>query len=186
MPAVDSSDELLLEPVTRLHAAALQALASDPAVSATSHLPSPYPPGHAEAWIRAATEARAKGEAFHFAVVHARDGFVGCCSLMAVSPREKSAQLSYWVGRPYWGRGLATRAARWVLGFAFEALKLARVRTCVLEQNTASIRVLEKLGFLPLLRAPNRDPKFPLDATLVFYERLAAPLSSRRPDAQDS
>ena len=186
MSAAESSDELLMEPVTCLHAAALQSLASDPWVSATSHLPSPYPPGHAAAWILAATEARAKGEAFHFAVMHAQEGFVGCCSLMALSPRDRSAQVSYWIGRPYWGRGLATRATRWLLGFAFEALKLERVRTCVLDGNTASLRVLEKLGFLPLLRAPNRDPKFPLDASLVFFERLAVPLSSRRPDAQDS
>ncbi|NVI97765.1 GNAT family N-acetyltransferase [Myxococcus sp. AM009] len=181
MPAAPPSDDILMEPVMRQHAAAFHALASDPAVSATTHLPSPFPPGHAEAWIDTAMGARAKGEAFHFAMLHPQDGFVGCCSLVALSPRARTAQLSYWVGRPYWGRGHATRAARWMLDFAFETLKLDRVRTCVLESNTASLRVLEKLGFEQVLRAPNRNPKFSLDDVLVFFER--APESDRRPDA---
>lgn len=165
----------------RLHAAALQTLASDAAVSATTNLPSPLPPGHAEAWIDSAMEARTQGEAYHFAVVHPRDGFIGCCSLISLSPRERSAQLSYWIGRPYWGRGHATRAARCVLDFAFDTLKLDRVRTCVLASNTASLRVLEKLGFQQLLRAPNRNPKFSLDDVLVFFER--APDNDRSSDA---
>lgn len=65
MPGAAPSDDILMEPVMRQHAAALQALASHPEVSATSHLPAPFPPGHAEAWIDTAMAARAKGEAFH-------------------------------------------------------------------------------------------------------------------------
>ncbi|WP_426750338.1 GNAT family N-acetyltransferase [Myxococcus sp. Y35] len=183
---MDPSDDILVEPVMPQHAAALQVLASDPAVSATTHLPSPYPPGHAEAWIRGAMEARARGTEFHFAVVHPLDGVVGCCSLVALSPRDRSAQLSYWIGQSYWGRGHATRAAQRVLDFAFGTLALERVRTCVLESNPASLRVLEKLGFRQLLRAPNRNPKFSLDDSLLFFERAPTSQASRSPDAQDS
>jgi RimJ/RimL family protein N-acetyltransferase len=47
-----------------------------------------------------------------------------------------------------WGRGLATEAARAILTFGFEAMELHRVEAMVDPENLASLRVLEKLGFV--------------------------------------
>jgi ribosomal-protein-alanine N-acetyltransferase len=58
-----------------------------------------------------------------------------------------SGELGYWVGEEHWGKGLATRAAREMTNYSFETLKLHRVWATPFERNTASIRVLEKLGF---------------------------------------
>jgi [ribosomal protein S5]-alanine N-acetyltransferase len=50
------------------------------------------------------------------------------------------------VGRPYWGRGYATEAAREVMRYGFGALGLARIFATAMSRNPASIRVLEKIG----------------------------------------
>ncbi|MFN2442175.1 MAG: GNAT family N-acetyltransferase [Thermoanaerobaculia bacterium] len=58
---------------------------------------------------------------------------------------EKEGQhlLGYWIGREFWGRGVATQAVAGFLGF----VKVRPLRAFVAEQNRASIRVLEKSGF---------------------------------------
>jgi [ribosomal protein S5]-alanine N-acetyltransferase len=58
------------------------------------------------------------------------------------------AELGYWLAKPHWGRGLMTEAAGAVLSFGFDSLHLSRITSGYLEENFASGRVLEKLGFL--------------------------------------
>ncbi len=61
--------------------------------------------------------------------------------------RDDEAELGYWLGVPYWGRGLVPEAARQVLRHAFEELGLARVWCAYFDGNEKSKRVQEKLGF---------------------------------------
>jgi RimJ/RimL family protein N-acetyltransferase len=58
--------------------------------------------------------------------------------------------LSYVLGRAAWGRGIATEAAARLLRHAFEVLQLDRVMAVIMTGNTASRRVLEKLGMRPI------------------------------------
>ena len=58
------------------------------------------------------------------------------------------AVLGFYLAREFWGRGLATEAGRAFVDFGFEELKLRRIVTSVQVENAASIRVLEKLGFV--------------------------------------
>lgn len=60
----------------------------------------------------------------------------------------KSANIGYWLGEPYWGRGIMTEAVRAVSNHAFSQLGFARVEAMVYEWNPASMRVLEKCGFV--------------------------------------
>jgi RimJ/RimL family protein N-acetyltransferase len=57
-------------------------------------------------------------------------------------------ELGYWIGRPFWGQGFATEAARAVLGVA-QALGHERLLAYHFADNPASGRVLRKLGFCP-------------------------------------
>jgi len=132
----------LLEPK---HLPAIQVLASDPAIGATSFVPYPYPPDGAQILFQRATEGRQDGTLYSFAVVQ-EGNCVGVMSLMGVSS-DGHAELGYWVGRPYWGQGVATAAGKLILNFGFEELGLRRVTAGCLQWNTASYRVLEKLGF---------------------------------------
>src|SRR5437868_2300537 len=56
--------------------------------------------------------------------------------------------LAFYLARPYWGRGLATEAGRAFVEFGFGELRLSRIVAGVDARNAASIRVIEKLGFV--------------------------------------
>ncbi len=58
-----------------------------------------------------------------------------------------SGQIGYWMGEPYAGRGIMTKAVLLVLAEAFNRLGLERVEAACLPENNRSIRLLEKCGF---------------------------------------
>lgn len=58
-----------------------------------------------------------------------------------------SVEIGYWVGEPYWGSGIATKALKAMVGWIFSNLPIKRITAHVYEENTASMRVLEKAGF---------------------------------------
>ena len=64
-----------------------------------------------------------------------------------LAEKDDEAELGYWLGVPYWGRGIVPEAARELLRHAFEELNLARVWCGYYEGNDKSKRVQEKLGF---------------------------------------
>lgn len=55
-------------------------------------------------------------------------------------------EIGWWLARQYWGRGLATEAARIALRDAFERAGLERIISIARPANTASTRIMEKLG----------------------------------------
>jgi RimJ/RimL family protein N-acetyltransferase len=59
---------------------------------------------------------------------------------------HQHAELGYWIGVPYWGNGYATEAARAMLRYGFESLKLHRIFASYFKHNAASGRILVKLG----------------------------------------
>ncbi|MDF1697687.1 MAG: GNAT family protein [Saprospiraceae bacterium] len=60
---------------------------------------------------------------------------------------RKSAELGYWIGEPYWGKGVASEAVRQITDFGFTELDLERIFAGVFEYNLGSMRVLEKNNF---------------------------------------
>ncbi len=58
-----------------------------------------------------------------------------------------SAEIGYWLGEKYWGRGIATRALAGFTRFAMTAYQLERIYALPLASNSASCRVLEKAGY---------------------------------------
>ena len=64
-----------------------------------------------------------------------------------LAAKEDEAELGYWLGKPYWGRGIVPEAARELLRHAFEDLKLERIWCWYYDGNEKSRRVQEKLGF---------------------------------------
>lgn len=74
----------------------------------------------------------------------------GCCMLKKLNLIEHTAELAYWLGVDYWGKGIATSAAAMLCDFAFEAFNLTFLIAHFLKSNNrASGRVLDKLGFVP-------------------------------------
>lgn len=73
------------------------------------------------------------------------------CGMIGLVPQPDiyrlSAEVGYWIGEPYWNKGVATDAVRLITHYGFEELKLERIYAGVFEYNKASMRVLEKNGY---------------------------------------
>jgi len=138
---------LALRPFQMTDAARVQQLAGAVQVADTTlTIPHPYPDGAAEQWIALHGENFARGGSATWAITP-RDGgeLVGAVGIV-VTRQHLHAELGYWIGVPYWGRGYATEAARAVLRFAFRELELARVYACHFVRNPASGAVLRRIG----------------------------------------
>jgi ribosomal-protein-alanine N-acetyltransferase len=85
-------------------------------------------------------------------VLKAEGGYVGRCGLYPHWKGEERVPdegvLGFYLARAFWGRGLATEAGRAFVDFGFGELGLRRIVTAVEVGNAASVRVLEKLGFV--------------------------------------
>lgn len=160
-----------LVPVTPEHAGAVQRLAtSHPAIAQQTRLPVPYPEGGAADWIAYARPRHARGEEYSFAVLDTGGAVVGACGLVLSEDRQE-AELGYWIGQPYWGRGYATAAARQALCFAFDEAGVRRAVALPLKENAASRRVLEKAG-MRLVRLRDAKPGWPPGTQQAEYEAV--------------
>ena len=106
--------------------------------------PHPYTVQHALAYIAMAA-ARPVQTSFGIIV----DGSaVGNVSLKPGADVERfSAEIGYWLGRGYWGKGIMTQAVQAVTRHAFESIWMHRVFAVPYRRNPASFRVLEKAGY---------------------------------------
>lgn len=107
--------------------------------------PHPYARADAEWWI---SHTQRQNPQTHFAIeVHGEA--VGGIGLELKSDIERcSAEIGFWLGEAVWGSGLATAAVSALTDYAFEALDLVRVFAVPFRDNPASIRVLEKCGYV--------------------------------------
>ena len=70
---------------------------------------------------------------------------VGFCGLQPL-PDSPDIEIGWWLARACWGRGLATEAARVALRDGFDRVGLERIVSIAQPANTASIRIMRKLG----------------------------------------
>lgn len=142
-----TTERLTLDAVRTTDAARIAELAGDRDIARnTESIPHPYPEEAAERWIEEMREDVEAGEAAVFGIHLGDDGgLIGVVGLHPEHEHER-AMLGYWIGRPYWGRGYATEAAREAVRWGFEALEIGRIYARVFDRNHASRRVLEKLG----------------------------------------
>lgn len=106
--------------------------------------PHPYTLADAKHWIETANPAT---PITNFAIVvgGAAVGAIGL--VLKEDVFRRSAEIGYWLGEEYWGRGIVTEAVRAVTDYAFATFDLCRVYAGVFEWNPASMRVLEKAGY---------------------------------------
>ena len=80
-----------------------------------------------------------------FSTVSTATPVIGVVGLEIDSLHER-AELGYWIGKSWWGRGYCTEASAAVIEFGFECLGLNRIFAYHMVRNEASGRVMEKLG----------------------------------------
>jgi [ribosomal protein S5]-alanine N-acetyltransferase len=117
-------------------------------------IPNPYSIDDALEFIKRANRDFNTLKALHFAIEskiipRSRNNlkFVGTISVKNIDLVNKKADLGYWIGEQYWGRGIATECLKLIIDYAFSAeLGLKQLCAYVFPENKASIRVLEKNG----------------------------------------
>lgn len=130
---------LLLRDLTLRDVRRIAMLASDWDVARmTGRIPHPYSEELARQWISDLSE----GE-FVQGIV-SQGELVGLCGYM---PDGNSAEIGYWVGKPWWGRGFATEAAGALIDYCFNEVGFERITCGHFVDNPASARVIAKLGF---------------------------------------
>ncbi|MBT3393609.1 MAG: GNAT family N-acetyltransferase [Waddliaceae bacterium] len=113
----------------------------------TSNIPYPYPKDGAEKWIAKAHREMKSEKSYAFAIAF-DDKLIGVISLMNVDKKNQKAEIGYWLGKKFWGRGFMTEAVAKVLEFGFQTLKLHRIDASLYSGNIASQKVLMKSGFV--------------------------------------
>ena len=103
----------------------------------------------AEAWIAKHAPDFEAGKAVHWAVTLSATGELFGAIGLVQSPPHRRAELGYWLGVPYWGRGYASEAAAAVVRYGFVEIGLARINAQLFPRNLASGRILQKLGMHP-------------------------------------
>ncbi len=94
-------------------------------------------------------ESRDPASAIRFAICDvASAGLVGTIGFHTISLANRSAEIAYDLHPAYWGRGIATSCCNAVVAWGFEHQRYVRVQATTLEANRASLRVLEKCGFV--------------------------------------
>lgn len=141
------TERLILRKATEQDAGDLFEAASDPEVARyTSWEP------HASPEVSRAVIGRwllryREGQAAPWAMEVVAEGtFIGTCGFLSWSIAQARAEIGYAISRRYWNQGLVTEAVREVLRFGFEVMQLNRIQATCEPANTASGRVLEKVG----------------------------------------
>jgi RimJ/RimL family protein N-acetyltransferase len=107
--------------------------------------PHPYTSADAERFLRSAVEANPETD-FSIAVGDESVGGIGFT--LGTDVERCSAELGYWLGEAFWGRGITTAAVWAATQYAMNTYNLTRVFAVPFVDNAASCRVLEKVGFV--------------------------------------
>ena len=143
------TERLLLRPWSEDDAEALYEYAKDPRIGPAAGWPCHKSAAESRESIRGVLSAPET-----YAVCRREDEkLIGCIALKLrghtdMTDRDDECELGYWLGVPFWGRGLMAEAAEALLRRAFEELSMTTVWCGYYDGNERSRRVQEKLGFI--------------------------------------
>ena len=121
-------------------------------INLRDRFPHPYTDTHAHEFL---AHARQQDPTTVWAI-EVEGEAAGAIGLVMLSDVERvSAEIGYWLGEAYWGRGVATAALKGVTAEVFRQFDLRRIFALPFADNVASIRVLEKAGYTLEGRMPD-------------------------------
>jgi [ribosomal protein S5]-alanine N-acetyltransferase len=140
---------LELRAPTRADAGQLFEVFSDPEVMRYWSTVPMRSTAEAETMVANSQEHVAAGTGFRWAVCRREDARVmGTISIFHFDEQNDRAEIGYALGRAFWGRGFMHEALTALVGFAFGDMDLRRLEADTDPRNAASIRALERLGFV--------------------------------------
>ncbi len=108
--------------------------------------PHPYTDADAKQWLD--SQESAEPPVLNFAIAVGEEAVGGVGLIPGTDVEAQSAEIGYWLGEQWWGRGLATAAVREITWYGFGELRMIRLFASVFDFNPASGRVLEKVGYV--------------------------------------
>ena len=127
----------------------------------TSRIPHPYTLSDAEDYIRMVEEIWDDSGALHCMIRRKSDSAL--IGMIALEPdgAPTVGEIGYWIAPPFWGQGYVGKAAQAMMRYGFEQAGFKEIRARVVAENSASLRVMEKLGLRgtgeAILYFPARD-----------------------------
>ena len=109
----------------------------------TSKFPYPYKMEHAEWWVNVGSKI-----GLHKAIDINGECIGGIGVTFGEGEHLYTSQIGYWLGESHWGKGIATKALFIMTAEAFSGNKIVRLVAPVFSPNKASMRVLEKCGYI--------------------------------------
>lgn len=144
-----TTERLVLRELRPSDADLVLAMRSDPEVMRHVNRPLAQTMDDALALIELINSRGAAGESVQWAITgKGSDRFIGIIGFWRIVKEHYHAELGYTIAREHWGQGYATEAIAATLAFGFGTLGFHRVEAITRPQNNASIRALEKNGFL--------------------------------------
>lgn len=142
------TERLILRPFKLSDAKDVQRLAGHELIAATTaNVPHPYLDGMAEDWIAQHENNFNAGTDIQFCMtLKSTEAVIGCIDLFAISQTYRRAEMGYWVGVDYWGKGYCSEAAQALVKYTFDVLKLNKLIARHMVHNPASGKVMTKIG----------------------------------------
>jgi len=111
----------------------------------THRFPHPYTEADADSWLGLTTESSNRT---NWCIDVGGEAVGGIGLRMGEGVYSRTAEFGYWLGEPFWGRGIMTAAVQATSEYALDQFDLVRLESPVFEWNPSSMRVLEKCGFV--------------------------------------
>ena len=169
------TQRLVLRAFTLEDAQNIQRLAGERHIAATtSSLPHPYEEGMAEEWINTHQPRLEKGKAIVWAITRKENNSESNTTLIGaidinIDTTENIGELGYWIGKPYWNCGYCSEAAKTVLNYGLDVIKLKSIHAFYLAKNPASGRVMQKIGMKFEQRFPKAVEKWGVLEDIIKY-----------------
>jgi len=137
-----------LRKLTKSDAFSIFQNAKDKKISRYTTLPYHYKLKHAQDFIKKTHQNQKRKTAYELGIELKETGkIIGMMSLMKINYDNRNAEVGYWLGKKYWGQGIAKEALKLILDLGFKKLKLSRIYARVMHPNIASAKLLESVGF---------------------------------------
>lgn len=109
---------------------------------------SPHPDlYHTQDYLRYVASRYAAGSFYDWAVIWRQtDRMIGTCGFTSFDCQNDTAEIGYVLNPDFWGREIAVEAVRQILSFGFDRLSLHRIEARFMQENRASLRVMQKVG----------------------------------------
>jgi ribosomal-protein-alanine N-acetyltransferase len=131
--------------------------------------PHPYTRANASAFLKAATSSP---EPSNLAIDVGGEAIGAIGYVSGIDVERYSAEIGYWLGETYWGRGVATEALVLVTAHVFDSLNMLRLFALPFADNAGSIRVLEKAGYLREAVLRSSSVKYGQPRDQLLYARV--------------